>query len=70
MSLISVESDENGKTTPAATMAPKRQFRLIFGKQYNRWIPASLGLAIIVGLKCVEARGLVADTSVSDQPYH
>ena len=46
-------------------MVPKRQFRLMFGKQYKD----GLALAVIVGLKCVEPRGLVADTAVSDQPF-
>ena len=41
-----------------------------FWKALPRWIPASLGLAVIVGLKCVEARGLIANTAVLDQPYH
>ena len=36
----------------------------------QRWIPASLALAVIVGLKCDKFRGLVADTAVSDQPSH
>ena len=40
------------------------------GKAIQRWIPASLALAVIVGLKCVKFGGLVTDIPVSDQPSH
>ena len=39
-------------------------------KAIQRWIPASLALAAIVGLKCVKFRGSVVDTAVSDQLSH